>query len=388
MTMQAGGALRAGIIGTGFMGTVHSHAVRASGGVVAAVASRSPEGTLAAATRLGAAEACESPATLIARDDIDVVHICTPNASHAELAASAIAAGKAVICEKPLATSVQDAARLVSSAEAAGVVASVPFIYRFYPAVREIRERILSGDAGRLWLLHGSYLQDWLADPRSNNWRVDPALGGGSRAFGDIGVHWCDLMEFVTGHRITRLVAKTSRAFPERPNGARATRVETEDGANLLFETDHGASGSLVISQVTPGRKNRLWFSFDGTEKSFSFNQENPGTLRVGDTKSARHIPAGADMLTTDQGKKYAVLPAGHPQGYQDSFNAFVKDSYSAISGEAVVGLPTFRDGLRAAQLTESVLDSAASGGWVSVPSIDDSATGIKPTALINERSS
>jgi predicted dehydrogenase len=245
-------------------------------------------------------------------------------------------------------------------------VTAVPFVYRFYPAVREARARLEAGEAGRLWLLHGSYLQDWLANPSNSNWRVDPTVGGGSRAFGDIGVHWCDLMEFVTGHRITRLTASTARAFEHRVVDGRPIPVDTEDGAALVFETDRGALGTLVVSQVSPGRKNRLWFSFEGTGSSFEFDQEQPETLRIGDTTSTRRIPVGPD-LRTEQGRRYAGLPAGHPQGYQDAFNAFTADAFRAVRGEEVEGLPTFADGLRAARITDAVLASAATGGWVDV---------------------
>jgi predicted dehydrogenase len=362
--------LRAGIIGTGFMGSVHAHAVRAAGGEVSAVAGRSPASAEAAAAGLGARTAAESPEALIARDDVDVVHICTPNATHADLARKAIAAGKAVVCEKPLATGVEDARELTDLADRAGVVTAVPFVYRFYPAVREARDRILRGDAGRLWLLHGSYLQDWLAGAESTNWRVDSTLGGASRAFGDIGVHWCDLMEFTTGHNITRLVARTSRAYDQRETGGQLSSVATEDGATLLFETDKGATGSLVVSQVSPGRKNRLWFSFDGTEASFSFNQERPDTLHIGRTDSSSQIAVGPQTLTTSGGRRYTRLPPGHPQGYQDSFNAFVADVYAAVQSQEPEGLPTFRDGLRAALLTEALITSAARQMWVDVPGL------------------
>ncbi|NUU31931.1 Gfo/Idh/MocA family oxidoreductase [Arthrobacter sp. C9C5] len=363
--------LRSGIIGTGFMGSIHAHAVRAAGGEVSAIAGSSQASAEAAAASLGARTATESPEALIARNDVDVVHICTPNATHADLARKAIAAGKAVVCEKPLATSVEDAGELTHLADRAGVVTGVPFVYRFYPAVREARDRILGGDAGRLWLLHGSYLQDWLAGAEATNWRVDSKLGGTSRAFGDIGVHWCDLMEFTTGHRITSLVAKTSRAYDQRETDGQLSSVVTEDGATLLFQTNKGATGSLVVSQVSPGRKNRLWFSFDGTEASFSFNQERPDTLHIGSTKSSSDIPVGPESLSTPGGRRYAKLPPGHPQGYQDSFNSFVADVYAAVQGQAPEGLPTFRDGLRAAILTDALVTSAAQQSWVDVPGTD-----------------
>ncbi|MFC9772523.1 MULTISPECIES: Gfo/Idh/MocA family protein [unclassified Pseudarthrobacter] len=361
---------RAGIIGTGFMGSVHAHAVRTAGSTISAVAGSSHASAEVAAAKLGARAAATSPEALIARDDVDVVHICTPNTTHADLARKAIAAGKAVVCEKPLATSVEDARELTELADRAGVVATVPFVYRFYPAVREARDRIARGEAGRLWLLHGSYLQDWLAGAEATNWRVDPALGGASRAFGDIGVHWCDLMEFTTGHRITRIMARTSRAHDQRETGGTLSTVATEDGAVLLFETDLGATGSLVVSQVSPGRKNRLWFSFDGTEASFSFNQERPDTLHIGRADSSTHLPVGPQTLSTTGGRRYATLPPGHPQGYQDSFNAFVADTYAAVQGQDPEGLPTFRDGLRAALLTGALVRSAAHETWVDVPGI------------------
>lgn len=358
--------LRAGIIGAGFIGGVHSYAVRASGAVVSEVADSSPQSAREAARRLGAESGAESVEALIASDRVDVVHICTPNDTHYDLAMAAMRAGKAVICEKPLATSPERAAELAQTAQRAGSVTAVPFVYRFYPAVREARYRIGSGEAGALWMLHGTYLQDWLSGAQETNWRVDPTRGGGSRAFGDIGVHWCDVMEFTTGHRITRLVSRLSRAYASR--GAGAT-VGTEDGATVLFETDHGASGSLVASQVSLGRKNKLWFSFDGTDAAFIFDQEQPDSLWIGGRSSNRVIPRGPDTFEEHGGARYARLPAGHPQGYQDSFTAFVADAYAAVLGERPDGLPSFDDGYRAAVITEAVLASSAKETWVEVPS-------------------
>lgn len=359
--------LRAGILGVGFMGDVHAHAVLAAGAVLSRVAARTPAAAEEAADRFHAEHATASAEELISADDVDVVHVCTPNHTHVPLALAALRAGKAVICEKPLATTVEDARRIVTAAEEAGVVTAIPFVYRYYPTVREARARIAAGHAGRLWLLHGSYLQDWLAGQEETNWRVDPALGGSSRAFGDIGVHWCDLMEFVTGHRIVRLVSRLGTAFPERRGEGGVTLVGTEDGAAVLFETDLGATGSVVISQVTPGRKNRLWFSFDGTSASYSFDQELPDALWVGTRAGSHAVPRGPDTLS-DAAAGYARLPTGHPQGYQDSFNAFVADVYSAVAGQKPDGLPTFPDGLRATVLTEAVIDSTRSKSWVEVP--------------------
>jgi predicted dehydrogenase len=358
--------LRTGIIGSGFMGQVHAHAARVAGADLVAVAGSSPAAAEAGAARLGADRAARTPGELIDSPDIDVVHVCTPNGTHRELAAAALAAGKHVICEKPLATTRDDAAMLAGLALRSAAVTAVPFVYRYYPTVREARARIAADEAGRLHFLHGSYLQDWLGLAGDTNWRVDPDHGGASRAFGDIGVHWCDLMEFVTGHRIARLLAHTSTVLPERdgPGGRRA--VETEDVAAMLFETDRGAAGSVAISQVTLGQKNRLRFSFDGTSASYAFDQESPDVLRVGRREASLVIPRDPAVLSL-AARAYSTLPPGHPQGYQDSFNLFVGDVYAAIGGEDRDGLATFADGLRAATLTAAVLESAASRSWVEV---------------------
>jgi predicted dehydrogenase len=176
-------------------------------------------------------------------------------------------------------------------------------------------------------------------------------------------VHWCDLIEFVTGHKIVRVNAQLLRIFETRGNN---TAVSTEDGGTILFQTDKGAQGSLVLNQASAGRKNKLWFSIEGPEYSFVFDQEHPDALWRGG------IDVNQTYMRATQGEsaaanRYSFLPAGHPQGYQDCFNAFVADTYEAIDGHDIEGLPRFVDGLRATQLTEAVLQSAASQGWVDI---------------------
>jgi predicted dehydrogenase len=361
--MPVAGLPRSGIVGAGFIGEVHARAVRAAGGVLAAVAGRDVESSASAAIRLRAVRAASSAEELVEAGDVDVVHICTPNHLHAPLAERALAAGKHVVCEKPLATDSDGARRLAGLAGASPGVAAVPFVYRFYPTVRDARGRVRRGDLGSLYLVHGSYLQDWLSRPGDRNWRVDAALGGGSRAFGDIGVHWCDVVEFVSGHRITRLVARMTTV----PRGGDRPRPDTEDAATVLFETDHGALGCVVVSQVSAGRKNRLWFSLDGARAALQFDQELPDSLWVGGREHNAVIHRGAESSTGDAAR-YNIVPVGHPQGFVDSFTAFVADVYAAAAGDVPDGLPTFDDGLRAAVVTDAVLTSARSGGWVEVP--------------------
>jgi predicted dehydrogenase len=358
--------VRAAIIGTGFIAGVHARAVRAAGGEVVAVLGSSPARTADGVPVMGARRGAVDLEEVLDSTDVDVVHVCTPNGTHTEMARAALAAGKHVVCEKPLATSVADAQRLTDLAQQAGRVASVPFVYRFYASVREARSRILRDVGGPLWLLHGSYLQDWLSVGDATNWRMDPVLGGASRAFGDIGVHWCDLMEFTTGHRIVRLAARMSTAFAGRRGGAGPAEAGTEDGAVVAFETDRGAMGSVVVSQVTPGRKNRLWFSFDGPDASYSFDQELPESLWIGGREQNVVLMRGTELFGQPS-SPYSRLPAGHPQGYQDAFDAYVEDVYAAVAGNAPDGLPTFADGLRAAVLTQAVVDAAGSQTWVEV---------------------
>ena len=371
--------LRAAIAGTGFIGGVHAHAVRAAGGVVAGVLASTPERSHVAADRLGAEHAYESAEALLADDTVDIVHVCTPNHLHAQLAGRALEAGRHVVCEKPLATTVDDAARLADQAAGAPQCAAVPFAYRFYPTVREARARIASGESGAVHLIHGTYLQDWLLSPEDDNWRVDSGLGGASRAFADIGSHWCDLAEFVTGHRITRLSARTTTAIPERRYGGyreaftRATNngtarpVDTEDAVVLQFETDGGALGSAVISQISAGRKNRLWLEVDAAEQALVFEQENAEQLWLGRRDESVIVRRDPGLLS-DAAARLAVLPGGPPQGYQDCLNLFVADVFAAVrDGAAPDGLPTFDDGLRAARITDAVLASARTEQWVEV---------------------
>lgn len=356
MTQQ----LRSAIIGTGFMGDVHARAVRAAGGSVACVAGSSPGRAAEAAGRFVAERAVATAAEAITAADVDLVHICTPNASHRELAELAIGAGKHVICEKPLALSSGDTGAMLAAAERAGVVHAVPFAYRFYPTVRAARARVGDGSTGPIRLLHGTYLQDWLSDDTASNWRVDAGLGGRTRVFGDIGVHWCDLAEFVSGHRIVRLEAQFLTAYPERgPHGARVP-VDTEDCVTVTFRTDLGAIGTVVLSQVSTGHKNRLWLSVEGADQSLVFDQENPETLWAGHRDRIEIVPRAAGGPG-----RYDAVPVGHPQGYQECFTALVRDVHDAIHGNVPDGLPTFADGHRAALLTDAVVRSATTGAPV-----------------------
>jgi predicted dehydrogenase len=361
--MSGTAAIRAGFVGGGFMATVHSRASRTARARLSGIVSSSPERGRAAAEQLGIERAYDSLDALLADDTIDVVHVCTPNALHAEQALAVINAGKHVVCEKPLGISGDESQNLADAAAAAGVTATVPFVYRFHPMVREARARVAAGETGRLLGIHGSYLQDWLLDPSDDNWRVDSGLGGRSRAFADIGSHLVDLIEFITGDRITRVSATKRTFFAERSEHATVT---TEDAVAVALETAGGAIGTLLISQVAPGRKNRLALEIAGSGESIAFDQEQPETLWLGRRVGSQLLPRDEAQLSEDA-RRLIVVPAGHAQGYVDAFAGFVADSYAAIAGASPDGLPRFEDGVRAARITDAVMDAAESGQWVDI---------------------
>ena len=310
------------------------------------------------------------------------------NVTHARYVEALLAAGKHVVCEKPLGVSLAEAERMNALAERVGVVATVPFVYRYHPVVREIRARAQAGEYGRWNLLHGHYLQDWLLSPAASDWRVDPVQGGTSRAFADIGSHWCDLVEWVSGERVDTLVAQLSVAVPRRaaaprgapdgagpdgagpdgagPDGGETAAVATEDAATVLFRSAAGVPGSMLVSQVAAGRKNRLWFELDGSAGSAAFDQENPESFWTGTAEGSRVFVRDPDSGSPGQ-RRLSYLPAGHPQGYGDCFAAFVADTYAAIGGERPDGLPTFADGVRSARIVEAVVRSAAAATWTRV---------------------
>jgi predicted dehydrogenase len=238
----------------------------------------------------------------------------------------------------------------------------VPFVYRFHPMIRQARAKVAAGEIGRLNLVHGSYLQDWLLGAEDTNWRVSAATGGPSRAFADIGSHWCDLLEFVTGSRITAVSARLATVNGER--GAAA--VDTEDVAMVQFETEAGVLGSTVISQVSAGRKNRLSLEISGANATLAFDQENPEYLWEGRREGSSLLVRDPQTLHPDAAR-YALVPAGHAQGYQDCFNALVRDTTSTINGTPVDGLPAFEDGLRAVRIADAVLASARERTWITV---------------------
>ncbi|MGP3775358.1 Gfo/Idh/MocA family protein [Streptomyces sp. SDT5-1] len=360
----------AAIVGVGMIGAIHARAIRAAGGTVRGVLASSPERSARIADEWDVPVAYPDLDSALADDTVDVVHVCTPNALHAHQAAAALRAGKHVICEKPMATTVADARELEATAAAADRVLAVPFVYRYHPLVREIRARAERGEFGAWQLVHGSYLQDWMLGEETTNWRVDAALGGPSRAFADIGSHWCDLVEWVAGIRFSEVTARLAITRPERPavgsTTAGTTTVGTEDAAAVLLRTDEDVLASLTVSQVSAGRKNRLWFELDGADGSAVFDQEQPESVWLGGPETSQVVVRDPQLGSKEQ-RRLSVLPAGHPQGYADCFRAFVADAYASMAGEPVDGLPTAADGVRSAHLVEAVVRAGDTLTWTAV---------------------
>ena len=379
--MVAEKAKQVAILGAGMIGEVHRRAAVLEGAEILGVMASSLERSQEVAQAWGAEEAYGSIEEVV-ESKAEIVHVCTPNASHVPYAVALMQAGKHVLCEKPLGISLEDAQLAAKVADDAGVVNTIPFAYRFHPMVREMRDRVSSEEFGGINLIHGSYLQDWLLNPKATSWRVDPKTGGPSRAFGDIGSHWCDLMEWVTGDRIARLVATTSITIKQRPASTAATMsavesdaplvdVQTEDSALIMFRTANDIAGSAVISQLSVGRKNRLWIEVDGMHQSAVFDQELGEQLWIGGEAGAQLLVRDPNHGSAEQ-RRLSTLPAGHPQGYAQCFENYVADSYAAVAardgtGQVPEGLPTFADGARAAEICDAMLRSAASGEWVSV---------------------
>jgi predicted dehydrogenase len=368
--IAATGRRRVAFLGGGFMAGVHARAARAAGARLVGVASSTPASALAARDRIGAERAYPSVDALLADPQVDLVHVCTPNATHAELATAVLAAGKDVVCEKPLATTVDAAHDLADDAERSGRLAVVPFVYRFHPMVREARARIAAGTSGRLFSIQGTYLQDWLLDPADDDWRVDAHHGGPSRTFADIGSHLCDLLEFVTGDPIARVNAQTRTVHADRVVNRNIT---TEDLVAVLFETVGGVVGTILVSQVAAGRKNRLGFEISAEHESLVFDQERPDELQIGRREGFTTLTRDGAALS-HAAAPYSLVPPGHPQGYQDAFNALIADTYRAGQGHHIDGLPLFTDGLRAAVLTNAILRSRQNGTWAHTTTTNSTA--------------
>ena len=377
---------RVGVVGTGFIGPVHVEALRRIGAEVVGLVGSTPESSRRKAAELGV-PAFDSLDDLLALPGLTSVHVTTPNHLHAPMVRQILAAGKHVVCEKPLATTAAEGQELLALAEAAGVVHAVNFNIRFYPLCQQARAMVRAGELGRLYQIHGSYLQDWLLKETDWNWRLEPGLGGEMRAVADIGSHWLDLLGFIAGQPVVRVLADFATFLPVRRKPTRSVEtfsgkelrpeeyepkpIRTEDYASILLHFGDGARGVLTVSQVSAGRKNRLAFEIDGAEAALAWDSERPEELWIGRRDKPNEILLRDPALLHPEARAATSYPGGHAEGFPDTFKALYTRVYAAVAaGEppAQPDYPTFADGVRALRLGEAIAESARTGGWVDVP--------------------
>ena len=377
-----------GLIGPGFVGAHHIDAVRRLGFVdVVAIAASSDASAARKAEALGVPRAYGSYEALLADPDVQVVHNTTPNHLHVPVIMAALQRGKHVISDKPLAVTASDARKLLDAATRAGVVHAVTFNYRGNPLIHQARALIAAGELGPLHFVHGSYLQDWLLFPTDVSWRLEPDKGGATSAIGDIGSHWCDLVEHVTGLRIIEVLAElttvvktrykpdaSTEAFSAGSGQGTPVRIDSEDLAAVLVRFDNGARGCVTVGQVCAGHKNDLWFEANGARASMRWVQERQNELWLGRRDGPNGVLLKDPSLLLPAAQPYARLPGGHQEAWADAFRNVLHDVYRYIaeggprSGAAHPGFPTFEDGYRGAAIVDAILESQRRGGaWTTV---------------------
>jgi predicted dehydrogenase len=374
----------AAIVGPGFVGRAHLEALRRLGIPVQGILASTGERSKAAADSLQLPRAYNSLDEIAADTSVQVVHLCTPNNLHFQGASQLLRAGKHVLCEKPLALDSRESAALVSLLKDTGLVGVVTYNLRYYPLCQESRALIRQGAIGQVKLIHGSFLQDWLLFPTDWNWRLEAKLGGQLRAVSDIGTHWLDLVTWVTNSKVSELCADLATVLPtrRRPKGRVETfqkagtaeteevMISTDDYASVLLHFENEARGVMTVSQVSPGRKTRLWFEIDGTEGSLSFDSESPNQLWIGRRDRACEVLPKDPALQTPESRGYAAYPGGHPEGYPDTFVQLFKDVYGYIAAgdfRAPRTFPTFETGHGELVLCEAIAESAQNKSWVNV---------------------
>ncbi len=374
----------AAVIGSGFIGTVHIEALRRLGVQVHGILGSTPERTAARAEQLGVPLAFASLADLLDDDRIEIVHVTSPNHLHHEQVREILAAGRHVVCEKPLALTSEQSGELVRLAADSGRVSAVNFNIRFYPLNQHVGELVRDGGVGDVRLVSGRYFQDWLLLETDWNWRLEPDRGGALRAVGDIGSHWLDLVAFMTGLRITSVMADMATFIPARrqPAGPVETfsteraaetvvrEIGTEDVATILLRFENGARGSVAISQLSPGRKNSLQYEIDGSTSAVAWDSEQPDQLWIGHREKPNEILIRNPALMSEAAQAAAALPGGHVEGFADTFRSLFRAIYADVAAGApseTPVYPTFADGHDEMLVGDAVAESARTGAWSEV---------------------
>ncbi len=376
--------IRVGVIGLGFIGLVHVEQLRRLGfvDVVAVVDTIDAE---AKAANIGVPKGYSDYKEMIEKENLSAIHVCTPNFSHYEIAMYAMDKGLHVLCEKPLCCTIDEAQKMVAKAKEKNVVHSMNLNCRFYPMAYRAKQMVESGEVGNIYTIHGGYFQDWLYLDTDYSWRVDSSVSGKSRAFADIGSHWIDLVEFITGLRVVELLAEfetfhktrkkplkpieTYSGMALRPEDYQEMPIDTEDFATVIFKFENGAIGSCNVHQMFAGKKNQMQVSIAGSKCSVQWDSENSNELIVGHREKANETyvkdPSILDMNT----RGVISYPGGHVEGFPDTFKQNFNQIYTKIKdpSSTKTDFATFEDGLREVVLCEAIIDSAKERKWVKV---------------------
>jgi predicted dehydrogenase len=371
------------VIGTGFIGTVHIGALRRLGVRVTGVLGSSGARATERAAALGVAKGYRDLDDLLADPGVDAVHVTSPNHAHYPQVKAILAAGKHVICEKPLAMTATQSAEMVALAKGSGKVAAVCYNIRFYPLNQQARGMVAAGELGDIRFVTGHYHQDWLARATDWNWRLEADQGGTLRSVGDIGTHWIDLTSFVTGLTPLAVMADLATFLPvrQKPVGpvetfsaaqgaTEARQVATDDAAAVMIRYDGGARGVLTTSQINVGRKNALHWDIAGARASAAWDSEMPDHLWIGHRDAPNQVLQRAGGPMNALGQAAVSLPGGHVEGFADSFFALFRQVYrDVLAGgrQADSTWATFADGHMEMRVCDAVIRSARDGRWVEV---------------------
>ncbi|HEY5586211.1 MAG TPA: Gfo/Idh/MocA family oxidoreductase [Ruminiclostridium sp.] len=381
--------IKVGIIGTGFIGPVHIDALRRLGFVeVAAIADINEEVAKQKAEQLNVPQYYGDYHDLLRNKEIQAVHICTPNYLHFQICKDALSAGKHIVCEKPLAINIKEAEELVCLADEKELVNAVHFNLRFYPLIHEARAMVEKGELGRIVAINGSYQQDWLLYETDYSWRLQPELSGESRAVADIGSHWCDMIEYISGSKITEICSDFAIFYPVRKKPKKAIEtysgkllsekdyddicISTEDYASVLLRFDNNAHGTLTVNQMAAGRKNRLFFEIYGTKKSIAWNSEKPNEMWIGKRDGNNEVLIKDPSLMSPYASDIACFPGGHNEGFPDTSKQMFKKVYNYIINNGLKNgqepdFPTFKSGLRELEICERMIQSSKDRKWLAV---------------------
>lgn len=378
---------KVGLLGAGYIGMVHLEVMQRIPSIdVIAVADTNKSLALCAAAKYNIPKIFDNPEDLINNPEIEAVHNCTPNNVHFELNKRIIKTGKQLLSEKPLSLNSLQSAELYDLANKHNTLTAINFCYRYYPVVQEAAARIRKGDLGEVRAFMGHFLQDWLSYDTDYSWRLDPVFAGNANVIADLGSHWCDLIQFITGQRITDVMSVLHTCIPRRKRPKQGplsfttqkdfefdeVEIALDEYASLFVRLENGAPGNFTTCQVAVGKKVDIEFHIFGSKESYSWSHVRPNELIIGHRDKANEIFYESSGLQTGGTGKYMTLPTGHPMGYHDAMFNLFKDFYDVLMAhkegrEYQAALPDFKTGHEKMCIIDSAIKSSKSGKWEKV---------------------